>query len=148
MINPSDVSKLREMTGAGIMDCKKALQDADGDFEKAKVIIGERGVVKAEKKADREATAGLIESYVHNGRVGVLLEINCETDFVARTDQFKDLAKNVAMQISAMNPSDTAELLTQQYIKDPNMTVDGFIKGAIAKLGENIKLGKFIRYEL
>lgn len=148
MINPSDVSKLREITGAGIMDCKKALQDADGDFDKAKVLIGERGVVKAQKKADREATAGLIESYIHGGRVGVLLEINCETDFVARTDQFKDLARNVAMQISAMNPADLAELLSQQYIKDPNMTVDVLIKNAIAKLGENIKLGKFIRYEL
>ncbi len=130
------------------MDCKKALQDADGDFEKAKVLIGERGVVKAQKKADREASAGLIESYIHNGRVGVLLEINCETDFVARTDQFKDLARNVAMQISAMNPNDSVELLSQQYIKDPNMTVDGLIKSAIATLGENIKLGKFVRYEL
>ena len=130
------------------MDCKKALQDADGDFDKAKILIGERGVIKAQKKADREATAGLVESYVHNGRVGVLLEINCETDFVARTDQFKELARNVAMQISAMNPEGSAELLAQPYIKDPNTTVDGLIKGAIAKLGENIKLGRFVRYEL
>jgi len=147
-INSSDVQKLRLATGAGMMECKKALEDAGGDFDKATSLIQERGLSKAEKKAERVAGSGLIHTYVHNSRVGVMLELNCETDFVARTEQFKELAHNLAMQIVSMNPADVTELLAQQYIKDPSLTIEALIKGVIAKLGENMKVGKFIRYEI
>ena len=148
MVDPSLVQKLRLQTGAGIMECKKALVEADGDFDKAVNIVQEKGVTKAEKRADREAGAGFVHSYVHNGRVGVLLELRCETDFVARNDEFQALAHNLVMQVASMNPQTNEELLASPYIKDPNMTVDGLIKSAIAKIGENIKVGKFIRYEV
>lgn len=142
------VQKLRLETGAGIMECKKALTEANGDYDRAREIVQEKGVAKAEKRADREAGAGMIHSYIHNGRVGVLLQLNCETDFVARNDQFKELAHNIVMQIASMNPQTNEELLSSPYIKDPSMTVDQLIKGYIAKIGENIKVGKFIRYEI
>lgn len=148
MVDSSLVQKLRLQTGAGIMECKKALTEANGDFDKAVQIVQEKGVSKAEKRADREAGAGIVHSYVHNGRVGVLLQLNCETDFVARNDQFQALAHNLVMQIASMNPANTEELLASQYIKDPSMTVDTLIKSAIAKIGENIKVGQFIRYEV
>ncbi|OGE82696.1 MAG: translation elongation factor Ts [Candidatus Doudnabacteria bacterium RIFCSPHIGHO2_01_FULL_49_9] len=148
MFSASDVQKLRLATGAGLMECKRALTDATGDFDAAVSLIQERGLVKAEKKADRSAGSGLIHSYIHNSRVGVLLELNCETDFVARTEQFKELAHNIVMHVAAMKPADTNELLAQPYIKDPNSTVESVVKTAIAKLGENIKVGKFIRYEI
>ncbi len=147
-MDASLVQQLRLKTGAGIMECKKALMEANGDFDKAVEIVQERGVSKAEKRADREAGAGLVHSYVHNGRVGVLLELKCETDFVARNDEFKALAHNLVMQVASMNPQTNEELLASPYIKDPNTTVDGLIKSAIAKIGENIKVGKFIRYEI
>lgn len=147
-INSSDVAKLRLATGAGMMECKKALEDAAGDFDKAVSLIQERGLSKAEKKAERAAASGLIHTYVHNSRVGVMLELNCETDFVARTEQFKELAHNIAMHIAAMNPADVTELLAQPYIKDPNQTVEALVKGGIAKLGENMKIGRFMRYEI
>lgn len=143
-----DVSKLREVTGAGVMDCKRALDDAKGDFEKAKQLIMERGIVKAEKKADRATGAGILEAYVHNNRVGVMLDLRCETDFVVRSDPFRALAKELVMQIAAMNPADTSALLAQPYIKDPSMTVEQVIKNTIAKVGENMKVEKFCRYEL
>lgn len=147
-MDASLVQQLRLKTGAGIMECKKALTEANGDFDKAVQIVQERGVTKAEKRSDREAGAGLVHSYVHNGRVGVLLELKCETDFVARNDEFKALAHNLVMQVASMNPETNEELLASPYIKDPNVTVDGLIKAAIAKIGENIKVGKFIRYEI
>ena len=148
MFDASLVQKLRLETGAGIMECKKALTEANGDFDRAREIVQEKGVIKAEKRADREAGAGLVHSYVHNGRVGVLLELNCETDFVARNDQFKELAHNLVMQIASMNPQTIEELLQSQYIKDQGITIDSLIKSIIAKIGENIKVGKFIRYEI
>ncbi len=147
-MDASLVQQLRLKTGAGIMECKKALTEANGDFDRAVVIVQERGVTKAEKRADREAGAGLVHSYVHNGRVGVLLELKCETDFVARNDEFQALAHNLVMQVASMNPQTNEELLASPYIKDPNTTVDALIKSAIAKIGENIKVGKFIRYEI
>lgn len=143
-----DIQKLREKTGAGVMECKKALQDAGGDFEKAVALIQERGLIKAEKKSGRATGAGFLESYLHNGRVGVLMEIRCETDFVARSEPFKTLAHELVMQIAAMNPADTEELLKQPYIKDEKMTVEQFIKGTVAKVGENIQIARFCRYEL
>lgn len=146
MIN--DVQKLREVTGAGVMECKKALGDARGDLDAAIKLIQERGFIKAEKKASRATGAGFLESYIHNGRVGVLMEIRCETDFVAHSDPFKELARNLAMQIAAMNPENTKALLGQLYIRDESITVEQLIKSAIAKVGENIKIERFCRYEL
>lgn len=130
------------------MECKRAFQDAAGDLDKAVQLINERGMIKAEKKATRTTGAGVLESYVHNNRVGVLLEVRCETDFVARTDAFKDLAKNLAMQIAAMNPQDVDDLLKQPYIRDEKTSVERLVKDVIAKTGENIKVERFCRYEL
>ena len=142
------VQKLRELTSAGVMECKKALEEAGGDFEKAKIIIHERGLAKAERKGDRSTGAGLLHSYIHNERVGVLLELRCETDFVARNESFKELAHNLAMHIAAMNPFNLEELMTQIYIKDDSINIEEFIKSTIAKIGENIKIEKFCRYEI
>ena len=144
----NNVQKLREMTGAGVMDCKRALDDAGGDFEKAVQLINERGIIKAEKKAARATGAGYLESYIHNGRVGVLLEMRCETDFVAHSDPFKALARELSMQIAAMNPENTDALLKQPYIRDEKLTIDQFVKNTVAKVGENIRVEKFCRYEI
>ncbi len=144
----TDVQKLREMTSAGVMDCKKALDDAKGDFDAAVKLIYERGIVKAGKKSGRNTGAGLLESYVHNGRVGVLLELRCETDFVVKSEPFVKLAHDLTMQISAMAPNDTEELLKQNYIKDESVTIENLIKSVTAKVGENIKVERFCRYEL
>jgi elongation factor Ts len=140
--------ELREITGAGIMDCKRALDEANGDFEKAKQIIFERGIAKAEKRAERKTGAGILETYIHNGRIGVILELRCETDFVAKTDVFKNLAHDLAMHIASMNPSDVNELLKQPFIKNESITIGDLITQVIAKTGENIKLERFCRYEL
>jgi len=145
-----DIQKLRELTGAGVMECKRALEIAKGDFDKAVSIIHERGEIIAEKKKERGAKlgAGFLESYIHNDRVGVLLELRCETDFVARSKDFRQLAHNLVMQIAAMNPDNVEDLMKQMYIKDETLIVENLIKQAIAKLGENIKIEKFCRYEL
>lgn len=143
-----DIKKLREITGAGIMDCKKALKDSRGDFEAAIKLIQERDLIKAEKKVGRSTNAGFLESYIHNGRVGVLLEIRCETDFVARSEPFKELAHNLAMQIISMNPESVEDLLKQFYIKDESLTVKQLVKGVIARVGENIEINRFCRYEV
>lgn len=142
------VQKLRELTSAGVMDCKKALEEAGGDFDKAKAIIHERGLVKAERKGERATGSGLLHSYIHNERVGVLLELRCETDFVARNESFKELAHNLAMHIAAMNPYDAEKLMAQNYIKDDSINIGELIKLTIAKTGENIKVEKFCRYEI
>ncbi|MCL5004388.1 MAG: translation elongation factor Ts [Patescibacteria group bacterium] len=144
----NNIVKLREMTNAGVMDCKKALQDAGNDLDKAVALIHERGLSKAEKKGERATGAGLLHSYIHNERVGVLLELRCETDFVARNPMFQELAHNLAIHIAAMNPANVEELVAQNYVKDESTTIENLIKGAIAKLGENIKAEKFCRYEL
>lgn len=148
MITSADIQRLREATGAGVMDCKRALADARGDFDEAVKLINERGVVKAEKKATRATGAGFLESYIHNGRIGVLLELRCETDFVARSEPFRSLAHELAMHIAAADPGDTAALLKQPYIRDEFMTVEALVKGVIAKVGENIRVERFVRYEL
>ncbi len=140
--------RLREATSAGVMDCKKALDDAGGDFDKAKQLILERGVAKAEKRAGRKTGAGLLETYVHNGRIGVILELRCETDFVAKTDVFKTLAHDLAMHVASMNPETSEELVKQPFVKDESITVGDLITQAIAKTGENIKVERFCRYEL
>ncbi len=148
MVQASDVQKLRGETGAGIMECKKALSEADGDFIKAKEIIRRMGLAKADTKSKRVAGAGRIESYVHNDRVGVLLEIHSETDFVAHSEAFIELAHNIAMQIAAMDPESVEVLLTQEFIKDSKTTISDLIKGGIAKFGENIQVIRFTRYEI
>ncbi len=148
MSGATEVQKLREATGAGIMDCKRALVDVNFDYEKAKALIMERGLVKAERKADRATGAGILESYIHNNRVGVMLDLRCETDFVVRSEPFRTLAHELAMQIAAMNPADNAALLAQPYVREPSATVDAYIKGIISKVGENIRIERFCRYEL
>lgn len=139
---------LRKETGAGVMDCKKALDDAGGDLEKAKQLIIERGVAKAQKKGERKTGAGLLTTYVHGDRIGVLLEMRCETDFVAKNEDFKKVAHDIAMQIASMNPESVDELLAQEYIKDPSQKIEDLVTQAIARIGENIKIERFCRYEL
>ncbi len=144
-----DIKKLREETSASFSDVKKALEQSKGDCSKAVEWLKKRGIEKAEKKADRETSQGLVESYVHGGgKIGVLVKISCETDFVARTDEFKNLAHEIAMQISAMNPKNVSELLKQEYIRDNSQTIESLIKSAIGKLGENIVVKDFSRLEL
>ena len=162
------VKSVRERTGAGIMDCKNALMEADGDIDAAIKAIKKQAVAKglaiAEKMADRTATQGLIESYVHlGGRIGVLVELRCETDFVARTDEFKNLAHDIALQVAAMNPGyvgvdDLPEevdgnladisLWHQPFIRDSSKTIRDLVAEAVGKLGENIRVRRFSRFEL
>jgi len=163
-ISTQNIKELREKTGAGVIDCKNALSEACGDFEKACDLLVKRGIAIAEKKQERVAKNGLIETYVHlGGKIGVMLEVNCETDFVARTDEFKKLAHEIALQVAAMAPkyisqeeilegtdTDPKEtcLLLQPFIKDPTKTIKDLITESIAKIGENIKVRRFVRFEL
>lgn len=147
-VTAQQIKELREKTQAGFSDCKNALEEAKGDMKKAEEILRKKGFEKAAKKSDRETGQGLVESYVHGGRIGVLVTLLCETDFVARTDEFKILAHEIALQVSSMNPKDTKELLKQDYIRDSSKTIEDLIKEAIAKLGENIKIGDFKRSEI
>ena len=147
-MNADDVKNLREATGAGIMECKIALQDAKGDVEEAKKIIAEKGLLRAEKKSERKTGSGVLESYIHNGRVGVLLELRCETDFVTKTEDFKNLAHDLAMHIAAMNPENVEALLVQPFVKDPSKTITDVVKQVIGKIGENMVVERFMRYEL
>lgn len=149
MISIKQIKQFREKTNFSIMECKKALEQAGGDQAKAIKILEKKGAEKAAKKSERETKQGLVEAYIHNnGKVGVLLEINCETDFVARNEQFKELAHDLAMHIAAMNPKNQEELLTQLFIKDEQKTIGDLIKEAIGKIGENIKIGQFVRLEI
>lgn len=189
-----NIKRLREETGAGMMDVKKALEDSNGDAEEARRVLRERGQAAADKKSAREAGEGLIEAYIHfNGRVGVLVEVNCETDFVARTPEFKEFARNVALHVASMDPvtvsvedipaevieeerqiaeKQAAELgkpenvtrqivegrmkkrtsemalLTQDYVKEPEKTVEDLLKETIQKVGENVVIRRFVRYAL
>lgn len=142
------VIKLRETTGAGVMECKRALEKAGGNLEKAVEFIHEAGLLKAESKKERKTGAGLIHTYIHNERVGVILEVRAETDFVVRSEPFKELAHNIVMQIAAMDPAGVEELLKQSFIRDESKTIGDMVKGVTAKVGENIKVEKFCRYEL
>jgi elongation factor Ts len=150
MINPSIISKLREQTGAGIMDVKRALEVANGDENKALENLKIRGIAIAEKKqAERETKDGLIDSYIHNnGKTGALIKLTCETDFVAKNEEFKNLAHDIAMQVTAMNPANLEELLEQSFIKNPEKKISDLITEATAKLGEKIELKKIIRFEI
>jgi elongation factor Ts len=165
-ISIDTIKELREQSGAGIMECRNALVNTKGDLTKALENLKERGCIKAVEKAERVTQQGLVEAYIHiGGRIGAMVEVNCETDFVARTDEFKELAHNLAMQVAAMSPQyiseeeippekkdeleeDTACLLQQSYIKDPTLNVQDIIVQTIAKTGENIKISRFTRFEL
>ncbi|GAB4260899.1 MAG: translation elongation factor Ts [Deferrisomatales bacterium] len=193
-ISASLVKELRERTGAGMMDCKKALQETDGDMEKAAEFLRKKGLADAAKKAGRVASEGLVHAYIHGGgRIGVLVEVNCETDFVARTDKFKEFVNNVAMHVAASNPrwldrdsvpaaelererkflaEQAAEsgkpehviekmvtgrlekflkencLVDQPYVRDPDLTVGEYVKQMISEIGENIRVRRYVRYEL
>ena len=147
-ITKQDIIKLREETGAGVMEAKNALEET-GDFDKAKVILKKKGLEKAAEKSERTAKQGLVYSYIHgDGKIGVLLELNCETDFVSRGEEFQTLAKEIAMQIAAMNPKDVQVLLKQPHIKDEENTIADLVNGLISKVGENIVIRRFIRYQL
>ena len=164
MVTTADVKKLREETGAGVMDSKRALEEADGDFERARELLRERGVVAAAKRADRATSEGLVESYIHaDGRLGALVEVNCETDFVARTETFKTLAHDIAMHVVAMDPQGLAPedvpedavgspeeqaLMTQPFFRDPARTVSDLIQEAMSQTGENVRVSRFARFEL
>ena len=143
-----NIQKLREISGAGVMECKRALDEANGDLDRALAIIHERGLAKVEKRSDRETGAGLVLSYVHNERIGVLLDIRAETDFVVRSEPFRELAHELVMQIAAVAAETTADLLEQPYIKDESRKVGDLIKDVIAKVGENVRINKFCRMAL
>jgi elongation factor Ts len=147
-VSAEAVQKLRELTSAGVMDCRKALLEANGDVDLAVKIIREKGLAKVEKRAGRETGAGLVHSYVHNDRIGVMLEVRAETDFVVRSEPFQKLAHELAMQISAMDPKSLDELLTQPYIKDESKTVKDVVNEVIAKVGENVTVNQFYRIEV
>ena len=157
------IKELRARTSAGVMDCKKALEESKGDVDKAESVLKEKGVASAAKKACRKTDQGLIDTYIHSGgRIGAMIEINCETDFVARTDDFSSLAHDIAMQVAAMSPEcltveDAAEndtvtedkcLLSQPFIKDPSKTIQDLIIETVEKLGENIRVRRFQRFSL
>ena len=163
-VSPAAVKELRELTGAGILDCKSALEEAGGDFDKAKDILRKKGIAMAAKKAERATAEGLVQTYVHHdGRLGALVEINCETDFVARTEDFTKLAQNIALHVAATNPTYVSSedipkgtegdakdlcLLLQPFVRDESMTVADMVKETIRRTGENIRIRRFARFEL
>ena len=149
MAKIDDLKKIRNMTGASVDAIHKALKEADGEIERALELLKDRGAMVAAKKAGRQTGEGIVSYYIHaNGKVGVLVKLLCETDFVARTEQFKELGHELAMHIAAMDPINIEDFLSQAYIRDQDMTIDALIKDYIAKLGENIKISEFCRFEI
>ena len=143
------IKQLREETQAPVADCRTVLEEANGDIKKARELLVKKGFEKAEKKVGRATKQGVIDAYIHqNARVGTMVELLCETDFVARTSEFKTLARELAMQITAMEPNDVKSLLKQEYIRDSSKTVSDLLKETIAKLGENIAVARFDRFEI
>ena len=148
MVTASLVKELREKTGAGMMDCKKVLTETDGDMEKAIELLRERGIAKAAKKSGRVAAEGLVEAYIsEEGKVGAIVEVNSETDFVAKNDEFKTFVMNVAKQVVEKNPKDVEELLNQEAIFEAGKTVSEALVGKIATIGENLSIRRFARFE-
>jgi len=163
-VSAETVKKLRDLTGAGMLDCKKALEKTGGELDKAKEILRKRGIAIAGKKAAQETRQGLVEAYIHpDGRLGALVELNCQTDFVARTDGFRALAHELAMQVAATDPQHIAPdelpagsdgnpeelcLLAQPFVRDPSRTIQDLINDTIAKTGENIRVRRFARFHL
>ncbi len=149
MAKIDDLKKIRNMTGASVDAIRKALEEADGEIERALELLKDRGAIVAAKKTNRQTGEGIVSYYIHaNNKVGVLVKLLCETDFVARTEQFKELGHELAMHIAAMDPISINDLLLQTYIRNQDMTIDALIKDYIAKLGENIKIGEFCRFEV
>lgn len=143
------LKRLRTISGASIADCRMALDQSKGDIQNSLDWIRSRGLEKAEKKQDRKTSQGLIDCYIHqNGRIGAMVTVLCETDFVARTSEFKSLAHEIAMQVASMSPKDVEVLLKQEYIRDNSKTIEELIKETIAKLGENIVVKEFERLEI
>lgn len=143
------LKKLRNETSFSIADLRKALEETNNDYKKALEWIKKHGIEKAEKKADRQTAQGIVEAYIHqNGKIGTMVELLCETDFVARTNEFKNLAHEIAMQVAAMAPKNVDSLLKQEYIRDSSLTIQNLIKQTIAKLGENIVVKKIERFEI
>lgn len=148
MITASQVKELREKTGAGMMDCKKVLTETNGDEEKAIELLRERGIAKAAKKSDRIAAEGLVETYIsEDGKVGVVVEVNAETDFVAKNEEFRNFVADVAKQIAKENPTDVETLLNQKSIAESDKTVGEVLTGKIATIGENMSIRRFERFE-
>ena len=147
-IKASNVKTLREQTGVGMMDAKKALSEANGDMAKAIQALKAKGAEIAAKKEGRVASQGLVESYIHGNRVGAMVEVNCETDFVARNPEFKAFAHEVALQVASMGPASVDELYDQAFIKDPNKTIRDLRNELVQKIGENIQIKRFMRFEL
>ncbi len=163
-VDPAAVKKLRELTGAGMLDCKNALQEADGDFEKAKEILRQKGHAAVAKRTERATAEGLVQSYLHHdGTLGALVEVNCESDFVARTPDFGQLVQNIALQVAAANPryvdpddlpqdteGDPKELclLLQPFVRDESVTIQDMVNETIRKTRENIRVRRFARFEL
>ncbi len=148
-IDSKEIQRLREETSAGVMDCKRALEDADGDYEKAKQLLSERGVASAAKKSGREAKEGIVAAYIHGGgRIGALVEVSSETDFVSRGEDFQKLAQEIAMQVAAMDPADLDALYAQPYIRDASKTIKDLVTGVAAKTGENVSVRRFQRFAL
>lgn len=174
-IDPKDVQRLRAETGAGVMDCKRALEESAGDIERARDILRQRGLASAAKREDRETREGVVESYIHaGGRIGALVELSSETDFVARNPEFRQLAKDIAMQIAAMSPLvvseddlsaderaelvkehgdeqralEAAVLLRQPYIRDGSKTIADLVTALAAATGENVRIRRFARFQL
>jgi elongation factor Ts len=143
-VNLEDIKKLREESEASVADCREALDEAEGNFKKAIELLREKSLKRAEKKSDREVKAGSIFSYIHhNGRVGAMVSVACETDFVAKTDDFQKLGKEIALHLAASRPETVEELLDQDYVRDPSKNIQGLIKEVIGKLGENIQVVDF-----
>jgi len=142
-ISLDQIRKLREETGAPVIRAKKVLEEVNADYEKARKILAEEGFEKAEKRRERKTQQGIIEAYVHHsGRIASLVELFCETDFVARNEIFKNLAHDLALQVASMKAKDSKELEQQEFIKDPSKKVSDIVKEAMAKTGENIKIGR------
>ena len=147
-LNTEQIKELRAKTGAGVMDAKNALEESNGDVAKAEQWLKKKGLASAAKESERETKQGLIDAYVHNGRIGALVEVNCETDFVARTEDFQNLCHDIALQVASMNPENVEELLKQDSIKHSSQTIQDMVTATIAKLGENIVISRFTRFEL
>lgn len=149
MITTEQIKELRDKTGVSIAECKKALEQADGDMQKALAILSERAAASAEKKGDRELGAGTVAAYVHsNKQVGALVVLSCETDFVSKNEEFTALAYDIAMHISAMRPADKVELLGQYYIKDPSKTIADLVSAAVQKFGERTEITGFSSFSV
>ena len=143
------IKELRERTGLSFAQIKKAVDEAGGDMEKAIKLLAEQGAAVAAKKSSRSTGEGIIDSYIHaTKKTGAILELFCETDFVARNPLFAELAHNITMHVAAMDPKDTEELSVQSFIKDPTITIKDLVNQYIAKLGENIQIGHFVRYKI